>query len=495
MNQFKYEKSKTNEYNLLDEAVQQILSENYIEALSYLESCEVFLESASKPIKAFMKLTVMHNSSVCLYKLGRIKQAIEYLDSALLHTKQILKASDNATENLRILTYISTLQLQLCALSSQCKQHEKALKHAQNSLKYMKEMFSSLSMLVSQYSFVKKKQKNSNKFIDAISKITLILDKIISKKFDKKIKIYQDEEWVHFFNIGNVMIIQPIFLSEWMAPISLTSQLKNSKVLENICILSTCYFSIAAEMRFLGTNVSTPVDLFTSKQWHEKALAICKSFIPTTCPLYVHIKNSYNKHYSKGKEISETKENSITPIRRIYSKRQSEKPRTSSTKSNRKLIKTLKTPLKSNTPMRKINISKKKISHKALGNTMKISTRDLLLANSMKKGISKNQNQSEAALKEQKLLKTQRYLKPSLSSSSGSEKRNYPVLDKKTNFVLTSNDLYGDYSIRDDEQSNTIVKTSLREDLTSKVVDKDTLNSFLRPEYKSRIMSSTGGKN
>ena len=51
-----------------------------------------------------------------------------------------------------------------------------------------------------------------------------------------------------------------------MAPISLTSQLKNSKVLENICILSTCYFSIAAEMRFLGTNVSTPVDLFTSKQ-------------------------------------------------------------------------------------------------------------------------------------------------------------------------------------------------------------------------------------
>lgn len=414
MNQFKIEKTKANEYNLLDDAIQQILLENYFEALSYLQNCEEYLENSHKNISPYVALTVSHNTAFCFYRLGRIGQALDYLDTSLHTAKSILGKNTTALENLRPLRYLSTLHLQICAILSQNKQHDKALKYAQGSLKYIKEMLLSLSLLVSQYSFAHKKGVSASKMMDSVSKIVEVLDKVISKNFSKKANIYTGEDWINSYNIGNVMILQPILLNEWVNPASIKQELTFAKILENICRMASSYFSVAVELRFITQDRSGISESANSKDWHERALAICKCFLPNTSPLLLHVAKSYKKHYARAKKV-DTKTPSMTK-EKIVIKRSAEKPRVCSVKPKRKIAK----PSKSTTPVRKLTPSKKKSTKKLLASTEKISTKDLLSFKSIKNPSDTGKLSSGRSIP---TMKTEKYIKPQISSSE-SEKCN-----------------------------------------------------------------------
>lgn len=440
MNQFKSDRVKPSEPSLLDEAVKQILSENYIEALSYLQSCESFLETCPVKNSNFMKLTTFHNSAVCLSRLGRLQETMKYLESGLFLAKKLRKKNENTVENLRIQKHLAVVQLQLCALCSQCKQHEKALNYSKNALKCMKELFFTLSILVSQFKFAQNIKANSG-FLDVISKIAIILDRILSKNISKKMNIYAKEEWVHVFSIGNVMIIQPMLLTEWTSPAHLKPELSYAKILEKICILSANYFSIAAELRLISAARQSTVDFLISREWHDKALALCRCFLPGDSPLFVHILASHKKHYLPKAEIKET---SAPPL---SSKKSTEK---SGIRPLHPLQKSKKSA-RSTTPLRKLTPPLKKKIVKNLKKTLKPSTRDLSAPRkTSEKSLKKNMGKSQ---------KIQRIL----LSSSSENCIFYSGLSE--NFILNSNDLYGEYSIKDDgEQQSTVIK-SLRKDV------------------------------
>ena len=170
-----------------------------------------------------------------------------------------------------------------------------------------------------------------------------------------------------------------------------------------------------------------------------------------------------------------------SPLTRLCSKRQSIKPRAES-KSNLRPRKTLK----STTPIRKPGgSSKRPVKNKVLGGTLKYSAQELFLVRSKDRILK---DHSEKLLADHCLMKTQNYFRP---SDSDSDKCNKNVaVDQKFNFVITSNDLYGDYSVRDEEQENTIIKHSSED-----VLCKTPVYDVFKPEHKKRIVSSTGGKN
>jgi tetratricopeptide (TPR) repeat protein len=412
MNLFKYEKPKSNEQNFLEQATEEILSENYKEALICLKNCEELLGSNIKAENNNLHLVITHNVALCKYKLGKIPLAVESLETAQRLIKKIITGNQSTVDGLRHLKYLASVQLQLCALYSQNKNHEKALKYTQGALKSIKLLFTSLSVLVSQYSFAQKKSKSTTKLMDTISKLAVVLDKIINKKYTKKVNIYTGEGWISGFNIGNIMVIQPIILSDWDTPNVFKQEITYAKVLENICILISCYFSIAAELRFSSLNRSSTTDFASSREWHERALSICKCFLPASCPLYQHISNSYKKHYPK-KIASGLKEPNTTPLTRINSKRQSEKPRGGSVKPQRKSVK----PDKTATPMRKLTPSKKNRTAKVFGTASKPSTRDLHSSTHKPKSLIKDQTHSEALLKESHMVKTQKLIRAYSSES------------------------------------------------------------------------------
>lgn len=385
-----------NEYNFLSDATAQILQGNYYEALASLQNCQEYIETSHKNVAMFVSLTVMHNTALCFYRLQTAEQALDYLEKTVKVCKNLLKKADKSTEALKVFKYVALTHLRICAIFSQIKNHEKALKHAQRALRFMKELIINTVIVISHFNLALKK-KNDDVGFENLNKISLVLDKIISKKFNRRIKLFMTEGWINNYNIGNIMMMQPVLLSEWTAPFVLRQEINVSKTLENICILACCYFSIAAELRFLSMASSAERNL-KSKDWHERALDICKNFLPNTCPLYQHIKKSYEKHYEPISKSSSP----LIPSR-FHSKRESEKGRTSSVKFISKNTKNLK----------KAQVSKKPtpIKKKLLTNTQKISIKGV-----KKKGKGSSGNIFTA----HPIMSTQKVV----CDSSGSEKCN-----------------------------------------------------------------------
>ena len=221
---------------------------------------------------------------------------------------------------------------------------------------------------------------------------------------------------------------------------------------------------MAAELRFLSLDKSGNTENSTSKDWHDRAISLCKCFLPQTCPLYQHILSSYKKHY-KPRKI-DGKDKSSTPNLRFYSKRLSDKPRPISVKGTKKQGKLVKTPqLLKTSP----NIQK---SDRKLANTGKISTKGLF---NRSPHISKSDKNLTKAM-----LKTQKIRKFSISSDSSNHKMRSTITPTK-NFVLTSNELYGDFSISSEDLDSMIIKKF--SEPTPKILEK-----------KQRTPSSTGGK-
>lgn len=68
--------------------------------------------------------------------------------------------------------------------------------------------------------------------------------------------------------------------------------------LNKIIYLSSAYFWIATEFRFLNKKINEqqyPRKL--SEMWHAKSVHIWSLFLPKKSPLGIHIHSSYNKHH------------------------------------------------------------------------------------------------------------------------------------------------------------------------------------------------------
>ena len=59
-------------------------------------------------------------------------------------------------------------------------------------------------------------------------------------------------EWIYSLNIGNIMQIAPLTLTDFLSVSSLTVELSREYVLEKLCFLCVSYFCIGTEFRFLA---------------------------------------------------------------------------------------------------------------------------------------------------------------------------------------------------------------------------------------------------
>lgn len=461
MNTFK---SKPNEYNLLSDATEQILSENYFEALACLHNCEQYIEKSHKTVNPYLYLTVMHNAALCFYRLQTNTQALDYLENCVKICKGLLKNTEKSANSLKLFRYLSHTHLRICAIFSQDLNHERALKHSKSALRCMKELLINTVLTISQYTLnLNGKKKLEYKMTETLGRITTALDKIISKKMSKRMKLYIGEDWVNNYSIGDIMSMKPILLSEWTAPFNMKQEITISNTIENICVLTGCYFSVATELRFLAVTCSADRSS-TSKDWHERALLICKVFLPNSSPLFKHIQQSYEKHY-----IVCSKNPSPVVKSRYHSKRESEKIMTSSAKVIKKELKDAKSSKKLLAPRKPTPLMTRNLA----------STQKLNLKPSEKKRVKGG---SGHLFSGNPIMATQKAV---LESSDSEKCKFYLAFIFDPNFVLNSNDLYGDYSIKDEERESIIIK---------KIFLKDRRKRVNQVSRSKRILSSTGGK-
>jgi hypothetical protein len=437
-----YEKSEKSEKyeivvnRLLDKSIEKILTENYSSALTDLEHCESILETEILEINPYMVLSIFHNLSLCHQKLQNHEKTINYITTTIYKSKRIFVAKSKDYTELQVFKYTILRMLQLCAALSQVNNHILALHNAKKTLKYIQKLLTLLFKLITK-KIKKKSAKNKNfssESDEKLEKICKIIENIIQNKFEK-VQLLEEQDWVNNYNMGNIMIISPFILSEWIKDYKLKTLLSLKFFTENIFFLISSYFIISIESRLLEIAQNPNSDFSASKEWHGKALEISKCYLPYTCPFLMHIKNSYTKNY-QTKARNSLKKSIVFHPKRIFSKRNSEKPRTASEKSQKK---SLNRSIQ-NHSMRK-TITLKGVTNKIRVNKLKQSIKDFTRASTSKE-LNKDQTKSENILK--KVLYGKNNQSCNESSSGSIDCNDYSAQEFKNNFVMTSKLLYGE---------------------------------------------------
>ena len=89
-------------------------------------------------------------------------------------------------------------------------------------------------------------------------------------------------------NIGNVMHLNMMKEQELNAKIENTHELTKDTMLEKVVLITSSYFCIATEIRFILLKDQLDVKPITKKDseaYHAKALHLALLFLPEDCPL------------------------------------------------------------------------------------------------------------------------------------------------------------------------------------------------------------------
>jgi hypothetical protein len=120
--------------------------------------------------------------------------------------------------------------------------------------------------------------------------------------------IRHQDDWIFNLNIGNVMHLSTMNMDELNSRSESTHELNRDAMLEKIVLLTVSYFCVGTEIRFLSSKDEKGFVRKHSELWHAKSLHVSCCFLPSDCPLVLHIINSYSKHHLKAKEEQRKKE-------------------------------------------------------------------------------------------------------------------------------------------------------------------------------------------
>ncbi|CAI2383844.1 unnamed protein product [Moneuplotes crassus] len=116
--------------------------------------------------------------------------------------------------------------------------------------------------------------------------------------------VKHSEDWIFNLNIGNVMYLAKMDDDELNYPTDRYHELNKDALLEKLILISSCYFCVATELRFLADDkemsrndqcVSNP----HADMWHAQGAYIASKFLPENCPLVDHLIMSYEKYHIK----------------------------------------------------------------------------------------------------------------------------------------------------------------------------------------------------
>lgn len=107
-----------------------------------------------------------------------------------------------------------------------------------------------------------------------------------------------------YLNISNIMRLKKLDFKDVYNTLDLDLYLLRESVLERFMLVTTSYFCMGTELRFLRQlKVQGFKDSIEAQFWHGRALEMAISLFPGDSPLVKHIIQSYQKHHAPSSEI------------------------------------------------------------------------------------------------------------------------------------------------------------------------------------------------
>lgn len=272
-----------------------------------------------------------------------IEACIYNVKNKKVMTSQETQGKIGFSERLRKQKYECKSHIQLCALFSQLGQHETALAHGKTAVKKTEQFMNDCLMICTDH-LSRHRQKSLKfgpkkllekpsylKFHELVTKGVPIIEYILNKLKNKRVRntkapkldmrtvlgVQRHNDWIYNYNIGDMMLIVPMTLYELKNTINIQAELTRDLMLEKILMVVVAHFCVATEIRFLTSN-NSKIQVQEAKIWHKKALEFGQPFLPTSCPLFLHISNSYIRNYSEN--LSETSKNQEKKIKKYKNK-------------------------------------------------------------------------------------------------------------------------------------------------------------------------------
>ena len=442
MNSKIFEKHEANLIGLLEAVNEKISQEKFNLALCQLKDCEEIIEE-NPQTQLFLLLGVMHSYSLCHQRMRNSALTAEYLGKCL-NVLEKMQDSETATQFVYFKRHEILKTLQLCAALSMEKNHVLAFKYSKKAVKDSYVMFEMISNLMNKQSKKLKSRKN-NENNECPIKTKRIVDRVLSSTPDNT-QYLLNQDWVQTYSMSNILSIQTFQPSEFTKPVTFKTISSLPFISKSIFLLIASHQLNSTESRIHELSSKDPIK---SKDQFQKTLTLCKTFFPFSSPFYQYIQNSYKKQFRPVKK--EEKKSIVPTVRRIYTKRNSEKPRNTSEKSVPKTCNYKVTPPRKFTPSTRLAC---RVNANKVGKVGKdVSSRENF------KYSSAEMSKSSTMFRECSEIRVKRQI-TNVSDSESFDGMGYLVQEFKNNFVMTSNLLYGDSQSSQDEEEVTCLASS-----------------------------------
>ena len=260
-----------------------------------------------------------------------LEECVSYLEACIYNikikkvkTNQEIQGKSSLADRINKKKYECKSRIQLCALLSQLGQHENALNHGKMAIKKCESIMNDCLIICTDHLY-KHKQKSMKfgskkllekstyaKFHELVIKVMPMIEYILNKLKNKKTKIIKvpkldsrtalgvqkHNDWIYNYNIGDMMLLQSINITQLKNTNGIQAELTRDMMLEKVLMTVVSHFCLATEIRFL-VSANSNIQTNEGKIWHKRALEFGQSFLPSSCPLYLHITNSYMRNYSE----------------------------------------------------------------------------------------------------------------------------------------------------------------------------------------------------
>jgi hypothetical protein len=420
---------------ILEEGIGEIVNMRYSQGLEILKKVEKKLEIVVNQgivIDQDIILPTLHNIALCSQAIGDFQECSAYIEACIYNVRRKTEFSssnsNSVAERIRKIRYLCLLYIQLSDCFSKLDSHKKALDNAKLAAKQCTlavrlclNAFSESKLKKQSISMTTSKKKTT---VDFYSNSIQLLQGLYTQMLGKKTKkiskdmsirsvlgVQRISEWIFTLTFEKITEIKPLALSDLKAPHSLRAELSKDFMLDKICMSTASYYLMSRELSFLNE------DPIKAKSLHQKAMTIGTIYFPTNCPFLQQIIKEFSDKHQKTKEYQKIK----SPFR------------STSAKETRTVYQVVETTQKLSTPKKK-HYDIKKIPWKIQ------SERNPHQNPAIDKG-SHTQSDSNISLSNMKSPPCFEKTEPEPPLSEESEQE-----DIIKNFIISSNDLYGNYS-------------------------------------------------
>jgi tetratricopeptide (TPR) repeat protein len=259
---------------LIDKAYKKQIKDKTLSALAYLKQTEEILEilsSQGRPTKIEVIQVTLNNIAACYQRLGDMEKCAGYLEACSYncYRNPVHTTVDAIALDIKQTKFHANLLIQLAIVLSNLKKHKEALEkatHAQNLTHLaLRTTIEGHKVLLAHYKKNKQNKNLKNHIFQTIAEsatktLQALSDYLSTNAIPKTeemrtvLGVKTFSNWVFDFSISNIIIIQPLTITEVTEKPLLQAEFTKDYLLFKIALHCVSLFCVATETKHLRST-------------------------------------------------------------------------------------------------------------------------------------------------------------------------------------------------------------------------------------------------